>query len=397
MDFDMSFTAEQEREREAFRPEVRTWTEQKARAIVLPVDPEDLTQEQFEVNRRFLRDLGQQGWYAPTWPREFGGGGMEAHIASVIREELERAIPHIENLHPPGDIGGSAAGALWEVGTDEQKASFLPPVLRGEVITWELYTEPEAGSDLPALTSRAERDGDHYVISGTKTLVGGHFGADWLFYLAITNPNAPRRENLSAFLVPADSPGITMTDLDMIAGSKKRTMIFDGVRVPASHMIGREGDGWRAFSSGLFGALTVGIGPYMDRDMRVFDTLLSHCREEPSTPAGPLSRAALAQAYVEAQVQRLLRLRNDWMVESGKDITYEGAQVALGRKTFDLALGETVHKILGPAAMLRGDGAPLYGELEYFHRYAILMAHPGGTVEIQKLRMFRGMEAAAPA
>jgi alkylation response protein AidB-like acyl-CoA dehydrogenase len=364
---------------------------------VLPVDPEDLTPAQFERNRVFLRMLGERGWYAPTWPREYGGGGLPAHEASVIREELETAIPHIENLHPPGDIGGSAAGALWEVGTDEQKATFLPPVLRGEVITWELYTEPEAGSDLPALTSTAVRDGDHYVISGTKTLVGGHFEADWLFYLAITHPNAPRRQNLSAFLVPADSPGITMTDLDMIAGSKKRTMIFDNVRVPASNMIGREGDGWRAFSSGLFGALTVGIGPYMDRDLRVFEKLIAYCHGGTNLPEDPLADDALAQAYVDAQVQRLLRLRNDWMAESGEDITYEGAQVALGRKTFDLALGEALHKTLGPTAMLRGHDAPLDGELEYFHRYGILMAHPGGTVEIQKLRMFRGMEAASPA
>jgi 3-oxocholest-4-en-26-oyl-CoA dehydrogenase alpha subunit len=196
----------------------------------------------------------------------------------------------------------------------------------------------------------------------------------------------------------------------MIAGSKKRTMIFDSVRVPATHMIGREGDGWRAFSSGLFGALTVGIGPYMDRDMRVFEKLLDYCRGimarvKPS-PAettnddqmwNPIGRDALARAYVDAQIQRLLRLRNDWMGDIGQAITYEGSQVALGRKTLDLALGEALHQVLGPAALLRGEGAPLGGELEYFHRYAILMAHPGGTVEIQKLRMFRGMEAAAPA
>jgi alkylation response protein AidB-like acyl-CoA dehydrogenase len=397
MDFDTSYAPEQERERDSFRPVVRSWIEQNASDIVLPVDPEDLSREQFEHNRAFLRALGERGWYAPTWPREFGGGGLAAHVATAVREELERAIPHIENLHPPGDIGGSTAGALWEVGTAEQKAVFLPPVLRGEVITWELYTEPEAGSDLPALASRAERDGDHYVISGTKTLVGGHFEADWLFYLAITDPSAPRRENLSGFLVPADAAGITMTDLEMIAGSKKRTMIFDGVRVPATNMIGREGDGWRAFSSGLFGALTVGIGPYMDRDMHVLGQLLEHCRASDTNRMSDLiARDALAGVYVGAQVQRLLRLRNDWMVNNGDSVTYEGSQVALGRKTFDLSLGEALHQILGPSAMLRGEESPLEGELEYFHRYAVLMAHPGGTVEIQKLRMFRGMEAASP-
>ncbi len=395
MDFDTGWTLEQGREREAFRPEVRAWVDAHVEGVGAPVDAADLTYEQFTRNRAFLRALGERGWYAPTWPKEYGGGGLPQHVAAVIREELERAIPHIENVHPPGDIGGSAADALREVGTDEQRRRFLPRILRGEAITWELYTEPDAGSDLPALKSRAERRGEEYLISGTKTLVGGHFEADYLFYLAITDPGAPRRQNISAFLVPADLPGITMTDLDMIAGSKKRTIIFDDVRVPASCIVGNEGDGWAAFSSGLMGALTVGIGPYMDRDARTVEKFLEHCRSTDVCVSRPEARDELARTYIGFQVQRLFRLRNDWAAAAGRSMPYEGAQVALGRKTFDLSLAEAFHNVLGPRAMLSGLGAPLEGELEYFHRYAILMAHPGGTVEIQKLRMFRGMEAAA--
>ncbi len=395
MDFDTGYTPEQEREREAFRAEARVWLREHASGVGAPVAAADLTYEQFRRNREFLRALGERGWYAPTWPKEYGGGGLSPHVAAVIREEMEAAIPHLDSVHPPGDIGGSAAGSLWSVGTGEQKQRFLPPILRGEVIVWELYTEPEAGSDLPALTSTAVRRGDEYVLNGTKTLVGGHFEADYLMYLAITDPNAPRRDNLSAFLVPAGAPGITTTDLDLIAGSKKRTMIFQDARVPASHLIGREGEGWTAFSTGLHGALTVGIGPGMDRDARVLDQLLD-CWRSAGDGGSPHARDVLARAYVDFQVQRLFRLRHDWLAANGSPMPYEGAQVALGRKVFDLSLGEAIHQALGPRALLTDpEDAAAGGDLEYFHRYAILMAHPGGTVEIQKLRMFRGMQDAA--
>ena len=396
MDFETRYTPEEERERERLRREVRAWLREHLAGVDSPPDAGDLTYEQFQRNRAFLRKLGEQGWYAPAWPKEYGGGGLSPPVAEVIREELEAHIPRLENVHPPGDIGGSVAGALWHVGTEEQKRRFLPPVLRGEVITWELYTEPEAGSDLPSLKSRAERQGDAYVINGTKTLVGGHFEADYLFHLAITDPQGARRQNLSVFLIPANLPGITTTDLDMIAGSKKRTMIFQDVRVPASHLVGKEGDGWTAFTTGLRGALTVGIGPGLERDGRILQQLLEYCRSaqydgEPLS-SQPHVRDVLTRIYIDFQVQRLLRLRTRWLASAERPVTYEGVQVGLGRKLFDLRLGEAIHRALGPLSMINDPAwAALDGELEHFHRYAIIMVHPGGTVEIEKMRMFRGM------
>jgi alkylation response protein AidB-like acyl-CoA dehydrogenase len=392
MDFETRYTPEEQREREAFRAGFRAWLDRHADGVGAPVDAADLSYEQFQRNRAFLRALGERGWYAPTWPEEYGGGALPAHIAALIREELDARIPHLENVHPPGDIGGSVAGAVMHVGSDEQKRRFLPPVLRGEAITWELHTEPDAGSDLPSLKSTAVRDGDSYVINGTKAFAGGHFESDYFFFLAVTNPDRARRENLSVFFVPADVPGVTMTDHDMIAGSHKRTIILQDVRVPASTLIGAEGDGWTAFNVGLLGALTVGVGPNLERDGHALDQLLDWWRANRRDDAG--AKRALADAYAGFQVQRLVRLRNTWLAAAGARSTYEGAQNVLGRKEYDLQLAQAFHDVLGPQALLSGDDAPASGELEYFHRYAILMAHPGGTVEIQKLRMFRGMEDA---
>jgi alkylation response protein AidB-like acyl-CoA dehydrogenase len=308
-----------------------------------------------------------------------------------VRQELEAALPHLENVHPPGDISGAAASAVRELGSDEQRRGLLPRLVRGEAIVWELYTEPDAGSDLPSLKSTALRDGDAYVLNGTKTFAGGHFEADYYFVLAISNPDRPRRENLSAFLVAPDLPGITMTDLNMMAGSLKRTITFDDVRVPATQRIGDEGQGWTVFNASLHGALTVGVGPGLDRAFDVFDRLLAHCKEE-GLGGEPHVQDALVRAYVDLQVQRLFLLRADWLAASGQRVTYEGTQATLGRKLTDLRLGDAIHVALGPLSMIKdAPWAPHDGDLEYFHRYAILMAHPGGTVEIQKLRMFRGM------
>ena len=190
-----------------------------------------------------------------------------------------------------------------------------------------------------------------------------------------------------------------MTDHDMIAGSRKRTIIFQDVRAPASSLIGKEGDGWTGFTVGLMGALSVGIGPNLDRDGHVLDQLVDYCRSAERDgrrlSGDPDAQAALVDAYVDFQVQRLFRLRNQWLAATSTATTYEGPQTVLGRKLFDLKLAQAIHKALGPLAMIKDPAwAPLGGDLEYFHRYAILMAHPGGTVEIQKLRMFRGMTQA---
>src|SRR3990172_3005068 len=191
MDFETHYTPEQEREREEFRNDVCAWLKDNIEGVGAPPDASDLTYEQFQRNRAFLRKLGERGWYGPTWPKEYGGGGLSQHVAAVLREDFE---------------------------------------------------------------------------------------AEYLFFLAITDPNAPRRQNLSIFLVPFGLPGITMTDHDMIAGSRKRTIIFQDVRAPASSLIGKEGDGWAGFTVGLMGALTVGIGPNLDRDGHVLDQLLDYCR-----------------------------------------------------------------------------------------------------------------------
>jgi alkylation response protein AidB-like acyl-CoA dehydrogenase len=236
MDFELHYTEEQE----AFRAEVRAWLEANVPRVELPPDTADLTEEHYAIGRAFRRELGAKGWLAPTWPKEFGGGGLTPDHAVVLNEELARY-----DTPALGDLGlVVSAPAILVHGNDEQKRRYLPGIIKGEVITWQVFTEPEAGSDLASLKTRGVRDGDDYLINGQKQFVGTGITPDYLYTLVNTDPSGPRQENLSVFMVPAQSNGVTIQSMDLIAGGTKRFVFFDNVRVPADTLIGRENEGW---------------------------------------------------------------------------------------------------------------------------------------------------------
>ena len=397
-----------ERELEHFGREVEGWLADHLDGIGSPPDGNNTTVEQNKRNHAFCRKLGEKGWYAPGWPAEYGGGGMPHAMANVVQEEVIRQVPAFHNVRLSGDIGGAVAGAVWLFGTEEQKERFLPPILSGEVLSWELFTEPEAGSDLPSLRTTALRNGEDYVLNGTKTFVGGSFGADQYFVLALTDPDGKRHQNLSAFVVPSNLPGLTVMKMEMISGHKKNTVTFDDVLIPSANRIGNEGDGWRCFMVGTeFG--TVGLPGAAERTMLALDMLLEYARE--TTRGGsrlidrPRQQAALTKAWMEGQVDRLMIERNERRgrardVEASgnqsreRPKTYYGAQATLHRKLYGLVLSQAIMKVMGPLATIADEPwAPYEAELESFQRHSIVRTHPGGTVETHKTLMFRGMAA----
>ena len=254
MDFEPKYSQEQER----FRGEVRAWLEENVPdELERPADSKDITYEGYQAYRALGRRLGEKGWLWPTAPVEYGGGGLAIDYTIVIEEELDRlglsAPPYYDS---GGRLGGNSI-LVW--GTDEQKGHFLPPIIKGEVRTWQLLTEPGAGSDLAGVKISAVRDGDDYVINGQKIFVGSSHGAEQFWMLTCTDSDAPRHQNLGWFIVPADAPGITVTPMDLLiasgesgAGSGvKNTVFFDDVRVPAFNLIGGENNGWKVATTHL--------------------------------------------------------------------------------------------------------------------------------------------------
>ena len=394
MDFEPRYTQEQE----DFRQEVRDWLADNLPSnIEHTPDPIDLSYEQYQLRRDLGRKLGAKGWLWPTAPQEYGGGGLSVDYAIVLEEEIDSCGL---SLPPYYDSGGKLGGnSIMVWGTEEQKKSFLPPILSGEVRTWQLLTEPEAGSDLANAKAPAVRDGDDYIINGQKVFVGSNHGCDYMWTITCTDPEAPRHQNLAWFMIPADLPGITIVPMELLssagesgAGSGvKNVVYFDNVRVPAFNLIGGENEGWKVATTHL--ELEHGAGGRIARN-RLVDRVFDYCRET-QRRGQPLSkdpdvRERLIDLYIEAEIGRLFQLRNYWMRHSKVSMTYEGPQTSYHRKTSGLRMAHAILDILGPAALTHdselgaGDGY-----FEAHQRAALIALHPGGTTDIQKVIMAR--------
>ena len=394
MDFEPRYTPEQEE----FRREVNAWLKQHVPdGMEHPADPADLTWDQYQLRRELGRKLGDQGWLWPTAPAGYGGGGLDVDSAVVIEEEIDSFGL---TLPPYYDSGGRLGGnsiLVW--GSEEQKQSFLPPIFTGRVRTWQLLSEPEAGSDLANVKTQAIRDGDEYVLNGQKIFVGSDHGCDYMWTITVTDPEAKRHENLGWFMVPSHLPGITIQPMDLLisggesgAGSGvKQTVYFDNVRVPAFNLIGGENEGWKVATTHL--ELEHGTGGRIGRNWLV-DRLFDHCRTterrgEPMTN-DPDVRDRLIDVYVEAEIVRLLNMRNYWMRHSGANITYEGPQASYMRKTSGLRMSQAMLDILGPAGLTHDkELGAAEGHMEAHSRAGIVAIHPGGTTDIQKVIMAR--------
>ena len=228
MDFDTHYTKEQE----TFRVVVRGWLlENFPGAMDIPGDGRPLEAETQKRIKTFRRKLGEIGWLAPSWPKEIGGGGLSPALEVVLREELGRLkLPSI------GDKG------LWinmmlVWGSEEQKRRWVVPAVRGEIITWQTFGEPVAGSDIAGIQTKAQAHEGDYIIDGVKAFVTGRFDPDYLLTLAVTDNVRPRRLNLGVFMVDAKSPGVTIKTQKLLMGSE-RSIYLDNVLVPNDCLIG---------------------------------------------------------------------------------------------------------------------------------------------------------------
>ena len=192
--------------------------------------------------RLWLERLGEKGWTAPTWPVEYGGGGLSAEENRVLQEELRR----IHARPAMVSFGLSMLGpVLLEYANEEQKREFLPRIVKGGIRWCQGYSEPGAGSDLASLQTRAVRGGDEFVVNGQKIWTSGADEADWIFCLVRTDPDAPKHDGISFLLFDMESPGVSVSPIRLISGSSPFCQtFFQDVRVPAKNLVGKPGQGW---------------------------------------------------------------------------------------------------------------------------------------------------------
>ena len=234
----LDFRVDSEDER-AFRREARAWLEAN-----LPQDMRGWsTRPPFERSMWWHAKLHERGWIAPHWPRRHGGMGATIARQLILREELARiGAPELsgQGINHVGPI-------LMAFGAEAQQARHLPPILTGEVVWCQGYSEPGAGSDLAALRTRAELQGDRFVVNGQKIWTTWAHHAHWIYVLARTDPDAPRKQaGISFLLIDLATPGITIRPIATIAGDDEfAELFFDDVEVPRENLVGSLHDGWR--------------------------------------------------------------------------------------------------------------------------------------------------------
>jgi alkylation response protein AidB-like acyl-CoA dehydrogenase len=329
------------------------------------------------------RELAEAGLVAPHWPRPWGLGADPVHQL-VIDDELRRAGVS----RPVNPIGiGWAGPTLLHAGTDEQKHRYLMPLLAGEELWCQLFSEPAAGSDLAALGTRAVRDGDEWVVAGQKIWTSLAQFARFGILIARTDADTGKHTGISYFVCPMDAPGITIRPIVEMTGAHTfNEVFFDGVRLPAANLVGDVGQGWSlakvtlanervSLSSG--GALW-GRGP-------TAGDLLDAVREAGGT-SDPGLRDRLVRLHIEGEVLRLIRLRTVTAAVQGRE---PGPEASIRKVLAD----EHGQHVLGLAKDLAGAGGmlsdvgPLGGPPGMWHHgflFAPALTIGGGTGEVQR-------------
>src|SRR5438309_10922812 len=231
-------------EQEALRDELRAYFKD-----LLP--PEVASQIHFgesggEMYRKVIRQMGEDGWLGIGWPREYGGQGRSPVEQFIFYDEAMRAGAPV-----PLVTLNTVGPTLMTFGTEDQKQRFLPAILRGEMHFAIGYTEPEAGTDLASLRTRAVRDGDEYVVNGNKVFTTGAHDADFVWLACRSDPDAPKHKGISILLVDTTLPGFKVTPIETVADGRTNATFFDDVRVPASMVVGGENNGWKLITTQL--------------------------------------------------------------------------------------------------------------------------------------------------
>jgi 3-oxocholest-4-en-26-oyl-CoA dehydrogenase alpha subunit len=352
---DFAYTPEQE----ALRKEVQQFIAENVTPEILAEVEEAGLRSRGPKTRAMYQKIAQRGWIGISWPREYGGQGGSRIEQYIVEEEFGRLGIEVGGA-------GSGAPAILAAGTEEQKKYFLTGMIRGEISFALGFTEPQAGADLAGLQCRAVRDGDEFVVNGQKMYTTRAHSASHIYLMARTDPDAPRHRGISIFLVPMDTPGITVRPLWTIQNDPpaprgttygdRRTneVFFEDVRVPASCMLGEENQGWYVGAMGL-NLDRVGAARYLisvQRDEDIINWVKENDLDGYGPGRDPAVRDRLAELWIEAQVCRLMTLRSMSLVERGGSFTYEGSAEKVWAPEHGVKTTETIAQILGPYAQL---------------------------------------------
>jgi alkylation response protein AidB-like acyl-CoA dehydrogenase len=369
----------------ALRAEVRAWMDEhagrygRARRHVRMID----TVDHAEAARAWQRELDAGGWSVPTWPEHLGGRGLSSDEARVVRQEEARyAVP--TGLFQVATL--MVGPTLMAHGTPEQQDRFLPAIRRGDQIWCQLFSEPDAGSDLASLRTRAVRDGDTWVVTGQKVWTSGAVASDWGILLGRTGSASTRHQGITYFLCDMRSPGVEVRPLVQINRAAHFNEVhLDEVRIPADCVVGDVGDGWSIART------TLGAERMMIGSMNVADHVAAVIAVARTLGRADdaLVRQELVDLYVRGTVLRYLGDRVVTAARTGGQVGPEASAIKLGLSTFMGRLGQVAMRVLDGDGLLEGgdpgaQGHDTYGRLQDMFLGQWSSRIGGGTEQIQR-------------
>jgi alkylation response protein AidB-like acyl-CoA dehydrogenase len=374
---DLSYTQEQQ----AFRKEARDWLAQHVPAQ--PLKSFD-TEEGFAQHREWEATLNQGRWGMVTWPEDLGGRGCDLIEWLIFEEEYYRArAPLRVNQNGIFLLGPT----LMEYGTEDQKARILPKMANGEEVWAQGWSEPNAGSDMAAIRSTAELDGDHYIINGQKTWSTRAVWADWVFCMFRTDPDSERHRGLTFILVPLDTPGITVRPIPQLDGLPGFAEIFfDNVRVPVGNRLGDEGAGWSvAMATAGFerGLMLRSPARFQETARRLVEL---YKENRTSADNDPAVKEAVLRAWMEAESYCLSTYQTACRLTQGGKIGAESSTNKIFWSELDQNMHATAMSILGARAELLPHAPDAAGVGNWLDGWLFAQSGPiyAGTNEIQR-------------
>jgi alkylation response protein AidB-like acyl-CoA dehydrogenase len=355
----------------AFRDELRAWLAENAPET----EPDGDEDRQYAWRRDFQRRLADGGWAAVHWPREYGGRGATLTESAIFFEELGRSGAPL----PANVLGLLLAGpTIMTWGTDQQKDRYLTPILTADEIWCQGFSEPDAGSDLASLKTRAVRDGEEWVLTGQKVWTSAAQYSKWCMLLARTDSEAPKHKGLTYFLMDMEQDGVQVRPLRQITGEPEFNELFlDGARVPSENLLGGEGNGWKVALTTLMNE-RAGLGFFLQVRLRqLLDRLIVQTARE-GLLEDPVIAERLGELHLRTEIVRLTAYRGLTAVEKYGQPGPEGSLTKWMWSDTNQRLTQLAADLLAPRA-LRADDPWAY-ELLRARGNSI----EGGTTEVLK-------------
>jgi 3-oxocholest-4-en-26-oyl-CoA dehydrogenase alpha subunit len=325
-----------------------------------------------------LRQLGADGWLGVGWPKEYGGQGRTPIEQFIFFDEASRAGVMLPML-----TINAVAHAIMEHGSEAQRQKYLPAILRGECHFAIGYTEPSSGTDLASLRTRAVRDGDSWVINGSKLFTSQAEFADFIWLAARTDPDAPKHKGISMFIVPTTAPGYKITPIMTVGNVRTNATYYEDVRVPAENLVGPENGGWWLITTQLnHERIALSAVGFVDR---IFQDVLAWARATRVIDR-PWVQLHLARIEAKLEVLKLFNWQQAWSMARGTLNFAEASAVKVFGSEAYVEIYQLLLEVMGEVGTLRAGSADavVKGRVERMYRTTLILTFGGGTNEVQR-------------